>query len=92
MEGRNKGLVIFGTILLAIGLFASFYQVKQFGPRPSSGENPGGPLAGWQIIYPYQNVGIILLIAGIIFVALGFLYSLHKTRAPFFTWKGRLFS
>lgn len=72
MEGRNKGLVIFGIILLAIGLFGSFYQVTQ-----RVGEPP--LLVDYQVVTPYQNVGIISLVAGIILIAVGFLYSPRVT-------------
>jgi len=71
---RNKGLVIFGIILLAIGLFASFYTVvNHVGQAPAA--------VKLQTVYPYQSVGIILLVGGIIFTALGFLYSPRKTLA-----------
>jgi len=75
MEGRNKGLVILGIILLAIGLFASFYQVRQLVGQPPA-------LVEWQIVTPYQNVGIVLDVAGIIFLAFGLLYPLRKTLPP----------
>jgi len=48
MEGRNKGLVIVGIILLAIGLFASFYQVRQLVGQPPA-------LVDWQTFTPDQN-------------------------------------
>jgi hypothetical protein len=66
---------LIGITLFAIGLFASFYQVAQFFPPVTvgSGSDPGGPIVGWLIVYPYRNVAMILLVAGIIFLALGFL-------------------
>jgi DNA-binding transcriptional ArsR family regulator len=69
------GSILIGITLLPIGLFASFYHVTQYFPfRPvGSGPNPGGTLAGWLIVYPYRNVAMILLVAGIIFLTLGFL-------------------
>ena len=67
--GRNKGLIIFGIILLIIGLVASFYSRTEY---PSGGPNT----------YPYQSIGILLVIAGIMFVALGLLYSTRKTPPP----------
>jgi len=72
------GLILIGITLFAIGLFASFYQVAQFFPPVTvgSGSNPGGPIVGWLIVYPYRNVAMILLLAGIIFLALGFLQRL----------------
>jgi vacuolar-type H+-ATPase subunit I/STV1 len=57
---RSVGLFLMGIIFLVIGLVASFYQKTQF---------------GGQTITPYMNVGLVLIVAGIIFVALGFLYS-----------------
>jgi hypothetical protein len=71
MEERNKGLIVFGIILLAVGLVASFYQKTQhvYG-------------VGDQIITPYMNVGIVLIVAAIIFLALGFLYSPRKALPP----------
>ena len=72
------GSILIGISLLAVGLFASFYQVTQYFPFPTitSGSNPGGPMAGWLIVYPYRNMAMILLLAGIIFLALGFLQRL----------------
>ena len=64
METRNKGLIVFGIVFLVIGLVASFYQVTQRVGQPPM-------LVEDQIFTPYQNVGIILLIAGIVFLALG---------------------
>ena len=74
MEGRNKGLVIFGIILLAIGLVASFYQVTRHIGKPPEAVT-------LQIVYPYQVEGIILLVAGIVLIALGFFYS-RRNRLP----------
>ena len=67
MERRNRALLIFGTVLLAIGLLASFYQVTL-----RVGQPPGVVL--YQIVAPYQGVGIVLLVSGIILIALGFLH------------------
>ena len=65
--------VIFGIILLAIGLFASFYRVIHDVGQPPEAVIP-------QMVYPYQSVGITLLAAGIIFIALGFLYPQKETQ------------
>jgi len=55
MEARNKGLIIFGIVLLAIGLVrATVFSTS----------------------YPYQTFGIVLVVAGIVFVALGLLLHL----------------
>jgi uncharacterized membrane protein YidH (DUF202 family) len=66
MEERNKGLLVFGIVLLAIGLALSLYQVNRY----------------YELTYPYQTIGMFLVIAGIVFVALGFLYSPRKTPPP----------
>lgn len=68
MEEINKGLVVFGIILLIIGLVASFYQEKQL--LSSDGMSRG------EIVIPYRNVGIGLAVAGIVFIASGFLLSI----------------
>ena len=75
MNERKIGLLIFGIILLAIGLFASFYQVTR-------NLAVGDVLDGKETITPLRNVGIVLIIAGIIFLALGFLYLSRKTQPP----------
>lgn len=60
----NKGLLIFGIILLLIGLGASFYYESKsiFGVE-------------YQRIYPYQSIGMVLVLAGIVFIGIGFFYS-----------------
>jgi MFS superfamily sulfate permease-like transporter len=63
--------MIFGTVLLAIGLFASFYHVIH-----TVGQPPEAVIL--QIVYPFENVGIILLAAGVIFIALGLLHPPPK--------------
>ena len=66
---KNKGLLLFGIILLVIGLIACFYSVT---------EEAGTYYA--TTTYPYQSpVGIILTVAGIVFAALGFFYSPKRT-------------
>jgi uncharacterized membrane protein HdeD (DUF308 family) len=75
MARRNKGLVIFGIILFAVGLFASFYQVTRH-------VLVGNFVDGTETITPLKNVGIVLIVAGIIFLALGFLYRPRKTLLP----------
>jgi hypothetical protein len=76
MEDRNKGLVIFGIVLLAIGLFASFYKVTK-----RVGQPPAAVIV--QISYPYQNMGIVLVIIAIVFLGLGLLYPFNRTRFQF---------
>jgi hypothetical protein len=80
VEERNKRVAIYGIILLAIGLVASFYHAT-ITIFPT---NPGLPQP-IQIIdegYPYQTIGIMLDLIGIMFVALGLLYPIRKTPAP----------
>jgi membrane protein implicated in regulation of membrane protease activity len=75
MEQTNKELMVFGIILLAIGLFASFYQVTYL-----VGHAPAVVLL--QTVIPYQSEGIVLLVAGIIIVVLGLLYPSRRTPPP----------
>jgi hypothetical protein len=63
--------IIFGIIVSAAGLFASFYRIIHRVGQPPAVVIP-------QIVYPYQSVGIILLAAGVILIALNFLYSPRK--------------
>jgi uncharacterized membrane protein len=66
---KNTGLLLFGIILLAIGLFACFYSVT---------EEAGTYYA--TTTYPYQSpVGIILTVAGIVLTALGLFFSPKRT-------------
>jgi vacuolar-type H+-ATPase subunit I/STV1 len=63
--------MIFGIFLLAIGLFASFYRVILTVGQPPEAVIP-------QIVYPFESVGIILLVAGAIFIVLGLLHPRLK--------------
>lgn len=63
IEVKNMGILIFGIILFLIGLVASFYPEQYYDI----------------VRYPHQNLGIVLILAGIVFTALGFLYSPRKT-------------
>jgi hypothetical protein len=67
--------MVFGIILLAIGLFASFYEVTHRVGLP-----PAAVVS--QIVAPYQGEGIVLLAAGIILIASGFFYSPRKRLPP----------
>ena len=67
----NKGLLLFGIILLVIGLFADFYSVTKV-------------ISEWYNItettYPYQSpIGILLTVAGIVLTALGLFFSPKRT-------------
>jgi len=69
----NQGLLIFGIILLAIGLMASFYpEVKTF-YEPFSGQT-------FEIsrTYPYQSIGMVLVLVGVACIALRFLFPQRK--------------
>ena len=61
------GLVALGIVILLIGLFASFYYESKtvFGIE-------------YQRVYPYQNLGYVLVLGGIICIALGAVYSPRK--------------
>jgi hypothetical protein len=76
MEARNIVLIIFGVILLAIGLFASFYENKYYSDHDKTWWSYSPPQL------PYQGVGIILIIAGIILSVVGLLYPSHRTPPP----------
>lgn len=64
MRTQNILAVVFGVALLATGLAASFYEktINDYGEIISRG-------------YPFQTIGIILALAGIIFVGFGLLIS-----------------
>jgi len=66
---KNKGLIFFGIILLAIGLVAFFYSQTEYSVLTHA----------HVITYPYQNTGILLIATGIEFVALELLYSSRKS-------------
>jgi len=63
----NNALLALGVILLVIGLGTSFYYESKsiFGYE-------------YQRTYPYQSVGIALVVVGAILVAVGALYSPPK--------------
>ena len=65
IEIKKKGLLIFGVILFVVGLIAYFYYyVEKYSVVQK---------------YPYQSLGIVLVLAGLVFMALGFLYPLQRT-------------
>jgi O-antigen/teichoic acid export membrane protein len=64
---KNLGSLIFGVVLLVIGLVASFYESSTYSNYYNRYE-PNG-------MYPYQTVGIVLILVGIVFVGLGLFYS-----------------
>jgi len=74
-KNRDVLLISLGLILFSIGLVLSLYK-EELGYRSGV----------MQIAHPYQNVGIILLVAGIvfwiIFVALGYLHPSQRTPPP----------
>jgi drug/metabolite transporter (DMT)-like permease len=64
----HSGLVALGIIILLIGLGASFYYESKtiFGIE-------------YLRVYPYQNLGIALVLGGIVCIALGAVYSPKRT-------------
>jgi LPXTG-motif cell wall-anchored protein len=71
--GRTSNvLFLLGIVLLAIGFIAVFYHTSFFLIYDMHG-------AGVKIDeYPYQNVGLALVLTGLVFLALGFLYPTRK--------------
>jgi drug/metabolite transporter (DMT)-like permease len=67
MDERNKGLIVFGIVFGVIGVLLSLQRVGYYYS---------------DLTYPYQTIGIVLVIAGIVFVALGLLYSPRKIPPP----------
>ena len=68
----NKTLFLLGIVLLAIGFIVVFYHTSFFLIYDIYG-------AGVKIDeYPYQNAGLALVLTGLIFLALGFLYPTRK--------------
>jgi len=67
----HNGLVALGIVLLLIGLVASFYYESKtiFGIE-------------YQRTYPYQGVGLALIVAGVLSIALGVYYSPRKEVPP----------
>jgi uncharacterized membrane protein len=65
----NRALLALGIILLMIGLGASFYYESKsaFGFE-------------YQRTYPYQTIGIILVVIGALLATLGALYPSPKER------------
>jgi len=73
MRDRNKLLVILGIVVLTIGLSASFYKVME-----RVGQPPGRVTV--EISYPYQNIGIVLVIIAIMFFGLVLLFPFKKNK------------
>jgi len=70
---RNRRLMILGVAYLAIGLLSTYYQFIQL-----DGQVPF--MSNGISYYPYGNVSIILLVAGMAFTALGFLLPSQGTQ------------
>jgi len=68
IEIKSKEMLILGIILLLIGLVTSLYYESKtiFGVE-------------YMRTYPYQSIGIVLVLVGAVFIALGFLYPPRKT-------------
>ncbi|MFB0514138.1 MAG: hypothetical protein ACETVQ_01025 [Candidatus Bathyarchaeia archaeon] len=71
METMHNGLLALGVVLLLIGLFASFYYESKtiFGIE-------------YERVYPYQDIGIVLIVVGVFSIALGVYYSPRKEEVP----------
>ena len=68
IEIKSRGLFLFGILLLLIGLLASFYKETRVGEQPFT---------------PYQSIGIISVLIGVLCMVLGVFYPLsgaHETR------------
>jgi len=68
IEIKSRGLFLFGILLLLIGLFASFYKETRVGEQPFT---------------PYQSIGIVSVLIGVLCMVLGVFYPLsgaHETR------------
>jgi len=63
----NSGIVAGGILLLLVGFVASFYYESKtiFGIE-------------YMRTYPYQNVGIALIVAGAVLIGIGVIYSPQK--------------
>ena len=61
---KNKALLLIGIILLVIGVVLSLYK-----------EDLGTSGGIMRTAYPYQIIGIVLAVAGIVLMVLGFFYS-----------------
>lgn len=60
MRIEHLALIVFGIIVLGIGLIASFYvETQTFGTFTVKE-------------YPYRDIGLVLVLAGIIVTTLGF--------------------
>ena len=73
LGARNEGLIVLGLVCLAIGMVVSFYHVTELVGSPPF-------LMEWQTVYPLLGVGITLLVAGIAFIALAFLFPVQRTQ------------
>jgi len=65
IEIKSRGLFLSGILLLLIGLVASFYRETHVGE---------------QSFIPYQSIGIVLVLVGMLFILLGFFYPLSGAR------------
>jgi uncharacterized membrane protein len=65
IEIKSRGLFLIGILLLLIGLVASFYKETHVGEQPFA---------------PYQSIGIVLVLVGVLCIVLGFFYPLSGAR------------
>jgi uncharacterized membrane protein len=71
---KHLGLMLIGIILLVIGLTASFYCVEPWFAGLPDFVYP----YPYYFVYPYQTIGIILTVSGLVLAALG--VSTHQER------------
>jgi uncharacterized membrane protein len=64
-EIKSRGLFLIGILLLLVGLVASFYKETHVGEQPFA---------------PYQSIGIVLVLVGVLCIVLGFFYPLSGAR------------
>jgi uncharacterized membrane protein len=69
IEIKSRGLFLSGILLLFVGLVASFYE-----------ETHDVSPVGEQSFIPYQSIGIVLVLVGMLFILLGFFYPLSGAR------------
>jgi len=79
IDVKNKGLLLLGIIFLIGGLIASFYHAYE-----TDTIMQGTPYATTYTVdkgYPYQGIGAFLVVAGVVFLALAFLYPSQRRHA-----------
>jgi uncharacterized membrane protein len=65
IEIKSRGLFLIGILLLLVGLVASFYKETRVGEQPFT---------------PYQSLGMVLVLVGLLCTVLGVFYPLSGAR------------